>query len=149
MTTEKNRKTNPAAHLVELLRSTVPPMHPDGRPFVLGAAITTLLLRTLWRPAGVLGTIATAWCAWFFREPRRTTPSGPGIAIAPADGVISHIEPATPPAELGWGDTPTTRISVFLTVFDVHVQRLPVTGHVTGVAYRPGKFLSADRKSVV
>ncbi|RCW43563.1 phosphatidylserine decarboxylase [Halopolyspora algeriensis] len=144
MTTETDHKTNPAAHLVELVRSTVPPMHPAGRPFVLGSAAATLLLRRLWRPAGVLGAIATAWCAWFFREPRRTTPSAPGIAVAPADGTVSHVEHAAPPPELGASDTPMIRISVFLTVFDVHVQRIPVTGRVTGVSYRPGKFLSAD-----
>ncbi|GAA4852726.1 phosphatidylserine decarboxylase [Saccharopolyspora rosea] len=119
-------------------------MHPAGRPFVIGAAAATLLLRRRWRAAGVLGGIATAWCAWFFREPRRTAPSRPGLAVAPADGTVSHVEPAAPPAELGLGDEPMTRVSVFLTIFDVHVQRAPLSGKVTRVAYRPGRFLSAD-----
>jgi phosphatidylserine decarboxylase len=131
-------------HLAELARDTIPPMHPAGRPFVLGAAIGTLLLRRRWRAAGVLGGIATAWCAWFFREPRRTTPTRSGVAVAPADGTVSSIESAVPPAELGLGETPMTRISAFLTIFDVHVQRVPVTGEVARVAYRPGAFLSAD-----
>ncbi len=133
-----------AAHLAGLVRQTVPPMHPAGRPFVLGAAVLTLLLRRLWRPAGVLGGIATAWCAWFFREPRRSTPHRPGVAVAPADGTVSHVEPASPPPELGLGTDPMTRVSVFLTVFDVHVQRVPAGGEVTATSYRPGAFLSAD-----
>ncbi|GAA3363513.1 phosphatidylserine decarboxylase [Saccharopolyspora gregorii] len=135
---------NPLAHLAKLARDTVPPMHPAGRPFVLGAAVGTLLLRRAWRPAGVLGAVATAWCAWFFREPQRVTPGRAGIAVAPADGTVAHVETATPPPELGLGDRPMTRISAFLTVFDVHVQRLPVDGEIVRAAYRPGKFLSAD-----
>ncbi|MBB5153873.1 phosphatidylserine decarboxylase [Saccharopolyspora phatthalungensis] len=144
MSTAKEPKKNPLAHLATLARNTIPPMHPAGRPFVLGAAIATLLLRRFWRPAGVLGGIVTAWCAWFFREPERTTPSREGLAVAPADGTISHIEPAVPPAELGLGDAPMTRISAFLTIFDVHVQRIPLSGKIETIAYRPGKFLSAD-----
>lgn len=142
MTTDSN--TSPLAHLAQLARDTVPPMHPAGRPFVLGSAVATLLLRLRWRRAGVLGAVVTAWCAWFFREPRRTTPSRPNIAVAPADGTVSRIETAVPPAELGLGETPMTRISTFLTIFDVHVQRIPITGHISTIAYRPGAFLSAD-----
>ncbi len=137
-------RTSPLAHLVDLARGTVPPMHPAGRPFVLGATAATLLLRQLWRPAGVLGALGTAWCAWFFREPKRTTPCRPGVAVAPADGTVSQVDTAAPPAELGLGTEPMTRISAFLTIFDVHVQRLPADGEVTRIAYRPGKFLSAD-----
>ncbi|WP_338601053.1 phosphatidylserine decarboxylase [Saccharopolyspora sp. SCSIO 74807] len=136
--------TNPLAHLAQLARDTVPPMHPAGKPFVLGAAAATLLLRRKWRPAGVLGGIATAWCAWFFREPARVTPQRDGIAVAPADGTVAHVETAVPPPELGLGDRPLTRVSVFLTIFDVHVQRLPATGEIAKTAYRPGAFLSAD-----
>lgn len=144
MTTENERKKSPPERLAELARETVPPMHPAGRPFVLGTALATLLLRRRWRAAGVLGGVATAWCAWFFREPRRRTPTRSGIAVAPADGTVSHVETATPPAELGLGESPMTRVSVFLTIFDVHVQRVPMSGEVTQVAYRPGAFLSAD-----
>ncbi|MBA8826683.1 phosphatidylserine decarboxylase [Saccharopolyspora lacisalsi] len=141
---ETTPKSSPLTHLVTLVRGTIPPMHPAGRPFVLGAAAATLLLRRRWRAAGVLGGIATAWCAWFFREPRRTPPTRSGVAVAPADGTVSHVEQASPPPELGMGEAPMTRVSVFLTVFDVHVQRVPVTGEVTGRVYRPGTFVSAD-----
>ncbi|MDR7301557.1 phosphatidylserine decarboxylase [Haloactinomyces albus] len=144
MTIETDRKTSPLAHLAGLVRTTIPPMHPAGRPFVFGAVAATLLLRRLWRPAGMIGAIITAWCAWFFREPRRTTPTVPNIAVSPADGTVSHVEQATPPPELGLSPAPMTRISTFLTVFDVHVQRLPIAGRITGVSYRPGKFVSAD-----
>jgi phosphatidylserine decarboxylase len=134
----------PVAHLVALARQTVPPMHPAGRPIVAAAAIITVLLRRLWRPLGVPAGILTAWCAWFFREPRRVTPRRPGIVVAPADGTVSQVVQAPPPVELGLGPAPMLRISVFLSVFDVHVQRLPTDGEIRALHYRPGKFLSAD-----
>jgi phosphatidylserine decarboxylase len=118
-------------------------MHPAGRPFVLGAGVASLVLRRLSRRAGLLGMLLTALLAWFFREPLRATPRRPGIAVAPADGVVSHVVAAVPPPELGLTGG-MLRISVFLNVFDVHVQRVPVTGEVLRAAYRPGKFLSAD-----
>jgi phosphatidylserine decarboxylase len=142
MTAEKPSGT--VAHIVQLARDVVPPMHPAGRPFVLGAAAASLVLRRLSRRAGLLGTLLTALLAWFFREPRRVTPGRAGIAVAPADGTVAQVVAAVPPAELGLGAGELTRISVFLSVFDVHVQRAPVTGEVVRAAYRPGAFLSAD-----
>ncbi|WP_019855720.1 phosphatidylserine decarboxylase [Actinopolyspora mortivallis] len=134
----------PLHKLIRLTRETVPPMHPAGRPFVLAGAFATVLLRGLWKPAGTLAALATAWCAWFFREPRRVTPEHPRHAVAPADGTITEIRHAEPPPELGPRTERMLRISTFLTVFDVHVQRAPVSGEVTALAYRPGAFLSAD-----
>lgn len=131
-------------HLVALTRETVPPMHPAGRPFVAGGAAASLLLRKLSPAAGVLGGVATLCCAAFFRDPPRTPPLGSGIAVAPADGTVSSVEPAPAPPEIGLGSTPRPRVSVFLSVFDVHVQRIPVSGEVREIAYHPGKFLSAD-----
>ncbi len=130
-------------HLVDLTKRTLPAMHPAGRPFVLGGVVGTLLLRRLWRPLGLLGLIVTGWCAWFFREPRRVAPTRSGVVVASADGTVSQVVPAAPPAELGCHE-PMLRISVFLSIFDVHVQRLPATGEIRRIAYRPGKFLSAD-----
>ncbi|MEV6239321.1 phosphatidylserine decarboxylase [Lentzea sp. NPDC051838] len=134
----------PVSHFLELARGMVPPMHPAGRPFVAGAAIATLLVRLRFKRLGVVLGLVTAWVAWFFREPKRVTPARPNIAVAPADGTVSHVVDAVPPAELGLGDQPMTRVSVFLSVFDVHVQRIPAEGEIVQVSYHPGKFLSAD-----
>ncbi|UVS76764.1 phosphatidylserine decarboxylase [Actinokineospora sp. UTMC 2448] len=137
-------KPGALAHAVALTKSIIPPLHPAGRPFVAGGALAALLVRAKSRRAGVLAGIFTAWLAWFFREPRRVTPKRPGIAVAPADGTVSHVVEAVPPAELGLGETPMLRVSVFLSVFDVHVQRTPATGVVVSAVHVPGKFLSAD-----
>ncbi|SDG99330.1 phosphatidylserine decarboxylase [Lentzea fradiae] len=134
----------PVSHFLELARGMVPPMHPAGRPFVAGAAIATLLVRLRSKRLGVVLGLLTAWVAWFFREPKRVTPTRPNLAVAPADGTVSHVVDAVPPAELGLGSQPMTRVSVFLSVFDVHVQRVPAEGEVVQVSYHPGKFLSAD-----
>ncbi|GHF73696.1 phosphatidylserine decarboxylase [Amycolatopsis bartoniae] len=135
---------NPVAHALQLARETLPPMHPAGRPFVAGGIAATLLLRRLSKPLGLVGGLATLATAAFFREPKRVPPTRGGLALASADGIVSLIEEATPPPELGLPAEPRMRVSVFLSVFDVHVQRAPATGVVERVAYRPGKFLSAD-----
>jgi phosphatidylserine decarboxylase len=132
------------AHIIALTRSVVPPMHPGGRPFVFGAAAATLVLRRLSRRLGVLGAVLTGAVAWFFREPKRVPPSRSNVVVAAADGTVSHVVLARPPAELGLPDGDWLRVSVFLSVFDVHVQRAPVTGEVVRAEYHPGKFLSAD-----
>jgi phosphatidylserine decarboxylase len=119
-------------------------MHPAGRPFVAAAAASTLLLRPFSPTASVLGALATACCAAFFREPHRVGPQDPTLAVAAADGTVRSVRPAVAPAELGLDDRPRPRVSVFLSVFDVHVQRVPVDGQVRQVAYRPGRFLAAD-----
>jgi phosphatidylserine decarboxylase len=131
-------------HLMDLTCQTLPPMHPAGRPFVAGGAAATLLLRRLSPTAATLGVIATVCCAAFFREPHRVPPQDPALALAPADGTVSSVAPAPAPAELGLDDQLRPRVSVFLSVFDVHVQRIPVDGEVRHVVYRPGMFLSAD-----
>jgi phosphatidylserine decarboxylase len=131
-------------HAVRLARETLPPMHPAGRPFVAGGLGATLLLRKVSKPLGLLAGLGTLATAAFFREPRRVPPPVQGLAVAAADGLVSLIEKAPPPPELGLPAEPRTRVSVFLSIFDVHVQRAPATGTVERVAYRPGKFLSAD-----
>ncbi|MFL6143271.1 MAG: phosphatidylserine decarboxylase [Labedaea sp.] len=143
MTDDENR-SGTIAHFLHLARGIVPPMHPAGRPFVAGGAVATLALRRLSRRVGLGAAVLTGLTAWFFREPRRVTPGRAGIAVAPADGGVASVVTAVPPAELGLGAAEMLRVSVFLSVFDVHVQRVPVTGEVVRAAYRPGKFLSAD-----
>jgi phosphatidylserine decarboxylase len=131
-------------HMARLVRSTVPPMHPAGRPFVLGLAVAALAGAKFWRPAGPIGAAAATACALFFREPARVPPTKPGVVVSAADGLVSVVDEATPPSELAFDPRPRPRVSVFLSVFDVHVQRSPVAGTVEAVAYRPGAFLSAD-----
>jgi phosphatidylserine decarboxylase len=135
---------NPVAHLVHLARDHVPPMHPAGRPFVFGLLGAAMLGRRLWRPLGPLGVAAAAATALFFREPRRVPPDLPGAVAAAADGTVCLVDEAVPPAEIDLGTEPLPRVSVFLSVFDVHVQRVPVDGTVRRVMYQPGKFLTAD-----
>src|SRR6476469_2309586 len=144
--TEPSKTTDTArlAHIIALTRSVVPPIHPAGRPFALGAAGLALLLRRLSRRLGVVGFVLAGAVTWFFREPKRVPPSRTGVVVAAADGAVSHVVLAEPPAELGLPAGERLRISVFLSVFDVHVQRAPVAGLVTRAVYRPGKFLSAD-----
>jgi len=122
----------------------IKPMHPEGRKFVAIFAAITLVLFMLWDVLGWVGVGLTVWCYYFFRDPERVTPQRPGLIVSPADGMVSLIEPAVPPAELGLPEVPLTRVSVFMSVFNCHVNRAPVAGRVTRVAYRPGKFLNAS-----
>lgn len=130
--------------IAESIRKQIAPIHPEGYPFVGGFALVSLLLFWLAAPLGWLGVLATVWCAYFFRDPRRTTPVRDGLIVAPADGRISQVAFAAPPAELELGVAPRPRISIFMSVFDVHVNRSPVAGHIERIAYRPGKFINAE-----
>jgi phosphatidylserine decarboxylase len=130
--------------VINSIRSQLSPIHPQGYPFIGGFALASLILFLIWSPLGWIGTVATLWCAYFFRDPPRVTPVRDGIVAAPADGRISQITNALPPAELGLGDRPLPRISIFMSVFDCHVNRSPVSGRIERVVYRAGKFLSAD-----
>ncbi|WP_179379120.1 phosphatidylserine decarboxylase [Jannaschia marina] len=129
---------------VSLVGTIVKPIHPEGRKFIAIFAAVTLVLWFLWEPLGVIGTGLTVWCYYFFRDPARMVPMEEGQIVSPADGVVSLIGPAVPPSELDLGAEPLMRVSVFMSVFDCHVNRAPVAGEVTAVAYRPGKFLSAE-----
>jgi len=130
--------------VVNSIRGQLTPIHPEGYPFVGGFALASLLLFWLWTPLGWLGTVATLWCAYFFRDPPRVTPVGEGIVVAPADGRVSQLANAVPPPELDLGARPLSRISIFMSVFDCHVNRSPVAGRIERMVYRAGKFLSAD-----
>ena len=126
------------------LRRSVAPIHPEGYPFVAGFFVVTLVLWWLWSPLGWLGVIATVWCAYFFRDPARVTPVRNDLVVAPADGAISFAGLAAPPPELGLGMAPLQRVSIFMSVFDCHVNRAPVEGRVERIVYHPGLFLNAD-----
>ena len=126
------------------IRRQFVPIHPQGAVFIAAFAAAALILFWLWAPLGWLGALATGWCVYFFRDPPRVTPLREGLVIAPADGVVSFVGRAAPPPELGLGDQPRQRVSIFMSVFDCHVNRAPVAGRVARVAYKPGLFLSAD-----
>lgn len=122
----------------------IKPMHPEGRKFVAIFAAVTLVLFLVSDLLGWIGVGLTIWCYYFFRDPERVIPDAPGLVISPADGVVSLIEPAIPPRELGLPEEALTRVSVFMSVFNCHVNRAPVAGKIETIAYKPGKFLNAS-----
>lgn len=131
------------AHDTSLAKYIMIPVHREGYPFIALFAVASVLLGLLWAPLGWLGLVLTLWCVYFFRNPDRVTPDREGLVISPADGVVCLVGPAVPPVELGMGDAPMTRVCVFMSVFDVHVNRAPLAGRITRIAYKPGKFLNA------
>ena len=120
------------------------PMHPEGRKFVAILAAITVVLFLFWPVLGWIGVGLTVWCYYFFRDPVRVTPTRDGLIVSPADGIVSLIEMAVPPVELGMPDMALTRVSVFMSVFNCHVNRAPIAGQVAAIAYRPGKFFNAS-----
>ena len=126
------------------LKLVLAPPHRAGWPFIAGGAVVMLvgLVWTGW--LAWLGAIFALFCLYFFRDPERVVPTRPGLFVAPADGHIVSVEMAAPPEELGLGDTPRWRVAIFLSVLDVHVNRSPIAGVVTRIAYRHGKYLSAN-----
>jgi phosphatidylserine decarboxylase len=132
------------SRLVDLVRSTVPPVHPAGLPFIAGGlGLAAAGRRHRWlRNAGVS---AAGACALFFRHPPRVPPTRPGLVVAPADGLVTLIDRAVPPPELNLSGAPMMRVSIFLSLFDAHVQRAPAAGEVVTIKYRPGQFMSADK----
>ncbi len=130
--------------VINSIRSAFVPIHPQGYPFIGGFALASLVLFWIWTPLGWIATVLTAWCAYFFRDPVRVTPVREGLVVAPADGRISLVVNAVPPPELGLSERPLPRISIFMNVFDCHVNRSPVSGRVERMVYRAGKFINAD-----
>ena len=128
-----------------MLANFLVPILDDGWRFIAIFAVATLLaaltgVAWLFWPLFVL----TLWSIYFFRDPPRGVPQEDGLLIAPADGLVQMVTEAVPPAELGLGDKPLRRVSIFLSVFDVHINRTPCAGTIDVVAYRPGKFLNAN-----
>src|SRR6202790_4407672 len=130
--------------IVNSIRSQLVPIHREGYPFVGTFALASLILFLLWAPLGWIGTVLTIWCALFFRDPVRVTPVREGIVVSPADGRIATVVNAAPPRELGLGERPLPRVSIFMSVFDCHVNRIPVTGRIDEIVYHPGSFVIAD-----
>ncbi len=129
---------------MRMIDTFIKPMHPEGWKFVAIFGAITLVLFWIWDPLGWLGLGLTVWCYYFFRDPKRAVPQNAGLLVSPADGVVSLIERAVPPPELGMGPEALIRVSVFMSVFNCHVNRAPIAGKITAVAYRPGTFVNAS-----
>ena len=131
--------------LLDALKLVTFPIHKEGYKFIFIFAIATAILALISNVLGLIGLVATLWCVFFFRDPERFVPLEDNAIISPADGVVTRVEyGAEAPEELGYGKTKFNKISIFLNVFNVHVNRVPLSGSVTKVIYRPGKFLSAN-----
>lgn len=131
-------------HLLQTIKSVLVPIHPAGYPFIAIFAAVALVLALISSFLGWLGLIATGWCVYFFRNPERVSPIREGLIVSPADGVVQTITKVIPPKELELGDGERTRISIFLNVFDVHVNRIPITGSISKLHYKAGKFFNAS-----
>jgi phosphatidylserine decarboxylase len=130
--------------LYDSIRRAVVPVHRDGWPFIAGFFVASVILGWLWDPLFWVGLVLTVWCAFFFRDPERVTPVSDDFVISPADGRVSQIGQAVPPRESGLGEEALTRISIFMNVFNCHINRAPVSGRITLVAHKAGKFLNAE-----
>ena len=119
-------------------------IHREGYIFIIIFAVITFVLGSFSTTFGWIGTISTLWCAYFFRNPERVTPVNDNFIISPADGIVQTIKEVTPPSELGLGDDEMIRISIFLNVFNVHINRVPATGRILQLHYHPGKFFNAS-----
>ena len=124
-------------------RYILPNIHNEGWKFVGIFAAITALLAMIWQPLGWIGLVLTVWCFYFFRDPERVTPDKPDLVVSPADGTVQMITKVKAPEELGLGDAKFTRVSVFMSVFNVHVNRAPAEGKILKSVYVPGKFLNA------
>ncbi|MEM8701954.1 MAG: phosphatidylserine decarboxylase [Pseudomonadota bacterium] len=130
--------------IVDTVTKSLVPIHREGWPFIAISLVATLVVGWFIDPLFWIGLFITGWICYFFRDPKRVTPVGEGLVISPADGVVSHVGLVRPPQELEIGSEPLMRVSIFMNVFDCHVNRAPVGGKIERVAYRAGKFLNAE-----
>ncbi|ODA66541.1 phosphatidylserine decarboxylase [Methyloligella halotolerans] len=131
-------------NLLDTIANVFVPIHRDGHKFVFAFGVATLILFFLAAPLGWLGVIATAWCAYFFRDPDRVTPQREGLVVSAGDGRVVFAEETVPPGELALSGGPWARISIFLSIFDVHIARSPVSGRIVRNVYVPGAFFNAE-----
>jgi phosphatidylserine decarboxylase len=139
-------RTGKPMSLADTITKAFVPIHREGWPFIAIAFVATLILGWFFTPLFYIGLFLTGWVCYFFRDPARVTPVSDGLVISPADGVVNQLGLCVPPAELAadLGTEPMMRISVFMNVFNCHVNRAPVGGRIARVAYKPGKFLNAE-----
>ncbi|ADZ71153.1 Phosphatidylserine decarboxylase proenzyme [Polymorphum gilvum SL003B-26A1] len=130
--------------LVDSVTRAFVPIHREGWPFIAIGLVASVVLGWFVGPLFWIGLILTGWVTYFFRDPPRVTPVTEGLVISPADGVVSQVGPARPPAELDLGAEPMMRVSVFMNVFNCHVNRAPIGGRIVRIAYRAGRFINAE-----
>ena len=133
---------------VDWLENILVPVHREGYRFIAAGLVLTLVFFYVWDPLGWPILLLTLGCAFFFRDPDRVTPTRAKLLIAPADGVVAQIGAAVPPEELDMGDDATTRIAIYISLKDVHIQRMPASGTVTRVVHRAGGFAASDPQAV-
>jgi len=129
--------------ILDSIKSVLAPPHKAGYPFILGGIVLAVLGLLFWHVLAWVGLIFTLFCLYFFRDPERVPPPRADVFLAPADGLVVSVEAAVPPVELGLGPAPRMRVAIFLSVLDVHVNRVPISGVVTRIAYRAGTFVNA------
>ncbi|KZK83410.1 Phosphatidylserine decarboxylase proenzyme [Pseudovibrio sp. Ad13] len=130
--------------LADSISKTLVPIHKEGYPFIAIAAVLTIILGWFWSPLFWIGLFLTGWVCYFFRDPPRVTPVKDGLIVSPADGTVCLMGSVIPPRELDLGDQPMMRVCIFMNVFNCHVNRAPMAGRITRVAYKAGKFLNAE-----
>jgi len=132
-------------NFIDLLKMVSFPIHKEGYKFIMIFGLATIILALLSNTIGLVGLVLTAWCIFFFRDPERIIPVEENVIVSPADGIVTRVEYGIEaPAELEWSKKKVNKISVFLNVFNVHVNRAPISGTITKVIYTPGKFHSAN-----
>ncbi|MFK0330327.1 phosphatidylserine decarboxylase [Rhizobium sp. NPDC090275] len=141
---DENARRAAYMSLFNTVRNTIVPVHKEGYPFIAAFFVASLILGWIFKPLFWIGLILTLWCAYFFRDPERMTPQDDDLVISPADGKVSSVQLVVPPAELNLGSAPMLRISVFMNVFNCHVNRAPMRGRIVSVNYRSGSFVNAE-----
>ncbi|WP_273756468.1 phosphatidylserine decarboxylase [Bartonella sp. MM73XJBT] len=130
--------------ILQSIHNGFTPIHKEGYPFIVAFFIISLILGWIWSPLFWCGLVLTVWCIYFFRNPDRVIPLNSDWIISPADGRISFVEPCVPPEELGLGQEEMIRISVFMDIFSCHINRIPISGTIESIVYRPGRFVNAE-----
>ena len=130
--------------LVDTIRNTFVPIHKEGYPFIAGFLAASLVVGWLAEPLFWIGMVLTLWCIYFFRDPERSIPQDEDLVISPADGRVSSVAMVVPPEEMNLGSEPMLRISVFMNVFNCHVNRAPMRGRIHVISYKEGSFLNAE-----
>ena len=135
---------------MDLIKNFIPAIHKEGFIFIIIFLVVTIILSIMSKPLGVIGLILSLWCVYFFRDPQRIVPLGDNLIVSPADGIVQKIEEVAPPINLDMGTESRIRVSIFLNVFNVHVNRAPATGEIKKLYYHPGKFFNAslDKASI-